>query len=330
MTDVDSDRDAATFEALRPRLIAVAYRMLGTLAEAEDVVGDVAERWMRSDREAVRVPEAWLMSVTSRRALDVLKSARMRRERYPGVWLPEPVATDDAPDVIADRDDTLTMGFLLLLERLTPLERAVFVLHDVMGHPHDEIAAMLDRSVVASRQALRRARVHVQVPRARREEDRAAARQVAERFLAAGAGGDLEEFLACLAPDVTVVSDGGGVVYASIRPVVGRQRAGRYLTNLSRRSGELFVVPMELNQSPGFVLCGDLGWIALLFDVDGDKITTIRAVVHPGKLERLVARLPGTDHLPSPWDRASRYRHRGGRPTGVDSVSHAAIDQTGP
>ena len=151
--------------------MAIAYRMLGSVAEAEDVIGDVAERWAVADREAVRVPEAWLVTTTTRRALDVLRSARLQRESYPGVWLPEPVATGDGPDDGIERSETLTMGFLLLLERLTPLERAVFVLHDVLDYPYREIADAVGRAEPACRQALHRARHHVTVPNRRTPAD---------------------------------------------------------------------------------------------------------------------------------------------------------------
>ena len=126
------------FEAARPRLLGIAYRMLGSRAEAEDVVGDVAERWTTADRAAIREPEGWLVTVTTRRALDVLRSARLQREEYPGAWLPEPVATDERRRTwTSSGRESLTMGFLVLLERLTPIERAVFVLHDVLDHPYD-------------------------------------------------------------------------------------------------------------------------------------------------------------------------------------------------
>ena len=178
------DDGGAAFEAARPKLMAIAYRMLGSVAEAEDVIGDVAERWAVADREAVRVPEAWLVTTTTRRALDVLRSARLQRESYPGVWLPEPVATGDGPDDRIERSETLTMGFLLLLERLTPLERAVFVLHDVLDYPYREIADAVGRAEPACRQALHRARPprhRPDPPNARRPGSRRARRPALPR-----------------------------------------------------------------------------------------------------------------------------------------------------
>ncbi|MDQ3176022.1 MAG: RNA polymerase sigma factor SigJ [Actinomycetota bacterium] len=314
--DRDEDRDgAAAFVATRPKLFGVAYRMLGSVVEAEDVVGDVAERWTAADRSSVRVPEAWLVTATTRRALDVLRSARIRREQYTGVWLPEPVATGDDPGDALERPETLAMGFLLLLERLTPLERAVFVLHDVLDYGHRDIAAMLDRSEDSSRQALHRARRHVTAPEPRTEADRAEAHRIAEQFLVAGTSGDVDQLVACLAEDIVVTSDGGGVVYASMRPVTGRVRVARYLLNLGQRiADDIAVVPIELNGTPSFVLYGSGQWVALVVEAEGGLVHRIHAVVHPGKLQRLVASLPESSGRPGPWDSPGRFRHRrGGR-----------------
>ena len=177
------------FEAARPRLMAIAYRMLGSRAEAEDVVGDVALRWTAADRDAIANPEAWLVTVTTRRTLDVLRSARLQREAYPGVWLPEPIVTGGGPDDELERVESLTMGFLVLLERLTPIERAVFVLHDALDYPYDEIADAVGRSEDACRQALHRARRHVAAPRRRSAAERTEAESVAHRFMATVSGG---------------------------------------------------------------------------------------------------------------------------------------------
>ena len=171
---------ADAFAAARPRLLGIAYRMLGSFVEAEDVVGDVAERWATADQASIRQPEGWLVTATTRRALDVLRSARLQRVDYPGEWLPEPIATGDDPDVEVERAETLTMGFLLLLERLTPIERAVFVLHDVLDHPYGAVAQAVGRSEQACRQALHRARQHVTVPARKTPAERAHAEEVAD------------------------------------------------------------------------------------------------------------------------------------------------------
>jgi RNA polymerase sigma-70 factor, ECF subfamily len=310
------DDGAAAFEDARPKLMAIAYRMLGSVAEAEDVVGDVAESWAATDRDEVRIPEAWLVTATTRRALDVLRSARLQRESYPGVWLPEPIATDEAPGEGLERTETLTMGFLLLLERLTPIERAVFVLHDVLDYGHDEIAEAVGRTSAACRQALHRARKQVKLPAKRSEADRAHAARVAERFVAASLAGDADGLLAVLAPDVVMTSDGGGIVYAAIRPVVGPRRVERLITNQIGRLGldEALIVPCELNGSPGAVVHAGGTWLAYAIEVDGDRVAAIRVVVSPAKLERLVATLPEAAGRPGPWETSERFRHRGGQP----------------
>jgi RNA polymerase sigma-70 factor (ECF subfamily) len=313
MTTVDDG--GAAFEAARPKLMAIAYRMLGSVVEAEDVIGDVAERWAATDREVVRVPEAWLVTATTRRALDVLRSARLQRESYPGVWLPEPIATGDGPDEEVERTETLTMGFLLLLERLTPLERAVFVLHDVLDYPYREIAEAVGRAEPACRQALHRARRHVAVPARQTRADRVHAAAVAQRFLAAALGDDVDGFVAALAPDVVLTSDGGGLVHAAMRPVVGVERVSRFVANLvARASGDMFVVAHELNGAPGYVIHAGGSWLAFVVEVRGDQVAAIRAVTSPPKLERLLATLPGAGDRPGAWDTPARFRHRHGQP----------------
>ncbi|MGI9053995.1 MAG: RNA polymerase sigma factor SigJ [Ilumatobacteraceae bacterium] len=314
--------DADAFEAARPKLMAIAYRMLGSVVEAEDVVGDVAERWSTMDVDAVRNSEAWLVTVTTRRALDVLRSARLQRESYPGVWLPEPIATGDGPGDELERRETMTMGFLLLLERLTPIERAVLVLHDVLDHPYSLIAEAVGRTEAACRQALHRARQHVTVPAARPLADRARAERVASRFLTAGLCGDVEELLATLSPDVVVTSDGGGVVHAAMRPVRGRDRALRFLGGLGRNLGDdPLMHPCELNGAPGFVTHTTAGWAAMLCEVAGDQVTEVRMVVNPEKLERLLAAHPDlAAGRPGPFHSAGWLRHRGGRPVARPSV----------
>ncbi len=313
MTIVDAG--AAEFEAARPKLMAIAYRMLGSVCEAEDVVGDVALRWAAADRDGVRIPEAWLVTVTTRRALDVLRSARLQRESYPGVWLPEPIATGDGPAEEVERIESLTMGFLVLLERLTPIERAVFVLHDALAYPYATIAEAVGRSEAACRQALRRARHHVTLPQRRTAAERAHAEHVAQRFLAAGVSGDVDALVAVLAPDIVFTSDGGGVVHAAMRPITGAARVGRFLTNLAGRVGDdPLAVPCELNGEPGVVMHVTDGWLAMSAEIAGDRVERIWLVVNPAKLERLVAALPDAAGRPGPWSTPGRFRHRGGRP----------------
>lgn len=304
------------FQVARPRLLGIAYRMLGSWAEAEDIVGDVAERWLHADRDAIREPEAWLVTVTTRRALDVLRSARVQREEYPGVWLPEPVATDGAPEMDVERRESLTMGFLLLLERLTPIERAVFVLHDALGHPYDLVAQAVGRSEDACRQALSRARKHVAVPQRRSVAERRQAEEVAMRFLTVGMGGDVDALLAALSPDIVVTSDGGGVARAAIRPVVGPHRVARFLLNLGSRLGDdPLVVPCEINGSPGAIVHIPDGWSALTVETAGDAVTGVHVIANPAKLERLVAALgPLTAGRPGVWESVRPFRNWHGQP----------------
>ncbi len=311
MTD---DGGAAAFEDARPKLFGIAYRMLGSVVEAEDVVGDVALRWARTDRGAVVVPEAWLVATTTRRALDVLRSARLQREQHPGVWLPEPIATDEAPGDRIERAETLTMGFLLLLERLTPIERAVLVLHDVLDLSHHDVAVALGRSEPACRQALHRARRHVTVPARRTAADHARAAAVTERFFAATASGDVDALIATLAPDVLVTSDGGGRVHAAMRPVVGPARAARYIGNLALRYPADVAVARWLNDSPALVLRAGKSWVAAVCEVRDDAVVAVHFVVDPVKLERLVATLPQAVGRPGVWATDGRFRHRGGVP----------------
>ena len=311
-----TDDAAVAFEASRPKLMAIAYRMLGSVVEAEDVIGDVAERWLAANRDEVRIAEAWLVTATTRRALDVLRSARVQRESYLGVWLPEPLATSDIPGENMERVESLTVSFLLLLERLTPIERAVFVLHDVLGYSYEEVSEAVGRGEPACRQALRRARQHVTLPEPRMAADVEQAESVAERFMLAGLTGDVDALMATLAPDVVLTSDGGGVVYAAIRPVRGVTRVTRFIQNLVNRGGlaeNPFIVVCELNGCPGVILQAADRWITIGIESEGELVTAINVVVNPDKLERIVASIPEAAGRPGPRANPDRFRHRQGR-----------------
>lgn len=270
------------------RLFGIAYRMLGSVTEAEDTVQDTFERWAAVDRAAVREPAAWLTTVLTRLCVDRLRSARHRRETYVGPWLPEPLATEGVdPADLAATADSLTFAFLVVLETLSPLERVVFVLHDVFGHPQAEIAGMLDRSPAAIRQAARRARQHLAQRQPRYDSDRARQLAVAEAFLAACAGEDLDAMLKLLSPEVTFTGDGGGVVPATRRPVHGARPVADTLIGfwrLARRKG-WSVQPTEVNAGPGLVVRdGDRIDAVFVVDVGDDGITSIRGVRNPAKL----------------------------------------------
>lgn len=278
------------------RLFGLAYRMLGSATEAEDVVQDTFERWTAADRLRIREPAAWLTTVATRLCLDRLQAARRRREEYVGPWLPEPIATDVAdPADVAGAADSLTLAFLVVLESLSPLERAVFVLHEVFGYPHADIAGMLERTPAAVRQVAARARRHLEQRRPRYSTDRAQQWAVAEAFLAACAGEDIERMLGLLAPDVTFTGDGGGVVAATRAPISGSQRVAAMLVAFWR-SGRRWgwtVEPAEVNAQPGLVVRnGDTVESVMVVDVVDGRIAAVRAVRNPTKLEAFGRRQP--------------------------------------
>lgn len=281
MTEADA---AASFDPLRPRLIRVAYRMLGSIADAEDVVQDAFLRWLDTDRAAVREPEAFLRRVVTRLSLDQLKSARVRREHYVGEWLPEPV-------VEAEPVEDVTLPLLIALERLSPLERAAFLLHDVFGLDFDEVAQSIDRDPAACRQLAARARTHVRSEKPRYELDKARGLELAAAFFSASRGGDMERLQAMLAEDVSVHSDGGGKRVAGYRPVFGLENVMKLQASLARffREGTSQLVSYGfINGLPGFVTCegdGMLQTTALLV-VDG-QIHAIYVMRNPDKLGHL-------------------------------------------
>jgi RNA polymerase sigma-70 factor (ECF subfamily) len=229
----------AAFDAERRRLVGLAYRMTGTPDDAEDVVQDAWLRWQRADPSRIENPAAWLTTVTTRLAIDRLTSARARRERYVGPWLPEPLAAAD--DVDPDPSDavaaaeSLSLGFLRVLETLAPVERAVFLLHDVFGYPFEEIAATVDRSPAATRQIAKRARGRVRDGRPRIEPEPADVEALSDAFFAAIVDGDVERLTTLLTHDVVHLSDGGPDHHAARRPVVGADRVARLFVNLARR-----------------------------------------------------------------------------------------------
>jgi RNA polymerase sigma-70 factor (ECF subfamily) len=275
--------------ANRGRLFGIAYRMLGEVGAAEDVVQEALLRWSQRT-EQVDDPAAWLTTVTSRLCLDRLRSARRRRETYVGPWLPEPVATDAAdPADTAATADSLSLAFLVVLERLSPLERAAFLLHDVFGYTHAEVAAMLDRTPAAVRQVASRARAHLAERRPRFEADAARRDAVAQAFASAVDGADLDGLLAVVAPDVTFTADGGGVVAASRHPQHGADRVAQVVLQLARlRPPGLTLVMREVNGEPAVVArwadgTVDSVWVLHVLD---DRVAAIDVVRNPDKLGR--------------------------------------------
>lgn len=291
------------FEEHRGLLFGVAYRMLGTVADAEDVVQDAWLRWSAADRSAVADPKAYLIRITTNVALDRLRSARAQRETYVGPWLPEPMLT--APDIAAEGAElaeSVSMAMLVVLETLSPLERAVFVLKEVFGYPYAEIAEALERSEASVRQLGTRARKHVEARRPRFEAGGAERRAATDRFLEVVLGGDINQLMQVLAPDVTLWTDGGGKVKAALRVIDGDQKVARWLAGITGRPyvgvepEDMRMRHVHLNGEPALIVDGPDGPIGTLtVDIDdAGRIHAIHLVANPDKLTAVIEgrRLP--------------------------------------
>ena len=281
------------YEDLRPLMFSIAYRMLGSASDAEDVVQEAFLRFHRESEKGTKIdsPKAYLSAVTTRLAIDHLRSARVRRERYFGTWLPEPVLTDPESDVAqhAETADSLSMAFLVLLESLTPVERAVFLLHEVFDYGYDEIATVVGKSEENCRQLAVRARRQVETKKPRFEASRKRREELAQRFFEAAVNGDAKGLLDLLAADVVVYADGGGKATAFPRPVHGRDRAVRVLLGGTAGGERLGVVGMHtatINGQPGMLLFDGEGRVvvAVTVDVADDLVQTVRAISNPDKL----------------------------------------------
>ncbi|MBV2362048.1 RNA polymerase sigma-70 factor [Streptomonospora nanhaiensis] len=286
------------FEEQRPRLFAIAYRMLGSVAEAEDAVQDTYLRWVGADHCRVEVPAAWLTAVLVNLCRTRLTSARAVRETYPGPWLPEPVVTaapDTDPQEAAVRRETVSMAVLALLERLTPAERAVFVLREAFAYPHREIAAVLELSEANSQQLYHRARSRIEADRPRFSVTDDQARRTAEEFLRAAREGDVAALERLLHADVVAQSDGGGRVHAARKTVRGVERVARYLLSwTTRQLPRLEVAAAEVNGQPGFVALSEgRGVAAMVLEIHGGLVTAVRTVVNPDKLRYVAAQAAG-------------------------------------
>jgi RNA polymerase sigma-70 factor, ECF subfamily len=286
----DQTTSAGVFEEQRALLVAVAYRMLGSVADAEDVVQDVWLRWDRAGWAAIADPRGYLVRMATRGAIDRLRQRAARREAYIGPWLPEPVltASDVADDVAeaAERAEAISLALLVVLDTLSPLERAVFVLREAFAFSYAEIATILGRGEPAVRQLASRARVHVQERRPRFDADPATRRRVTEGFLAACASGDLTALMGMLASDVTFVSDGGGRAPAAPRPIVGAARVARFLLGIwSGPLPEPRVRIVWLNGDPGLLVTShEEPFATYVLDLVGDRIQRIYVVANPAKL----------------------------------------------
>jgi RNA polymerase sigma-70 factor, ECF subfamily len=284
-----------SYEDLRPLLFSIAYRMLGSVSEAEDIVQEAFLRFHKatSEGEEVESPKAFLSTVTTRLAIDHLRSARVRRECYVGQWLPEPLVVDERADTAkhAEMADSLSMAFLQVLERLSPVDRAVFLLHDVFDYGYGEIAEMVGKSEVNSRQIATRARQRVREETPRFEASPEEGEELAQRFLAALQEGDVDGLLEVLTGDAVLYGDGGGIAAASPKPVVGGERVARFLGGAFRRARELKVTLRYaiVNGQPGGLSYDADGRVAnaFAFDIAEGGIQTIRSVVNPDKLGHL-------------------------------------------
>jgi RNA polymerase sigma-70 factor (ECF subfamily) len=281
--------EAAVFEAQRRHLTGLAYRMLGSLAEAQDIVQEAYVRWHQADRNRVANPHAYLSRTVARLCLDHLKSGRARHENYVGPWLPEPVL-DHAALAADDYAHDLSIALMLTLERLSPLERACFLLHDVFDMDFYEVAEVLGRSPASCRQLATRARAQVRASRSRFRPSQQECERLAAAFGAAAQSGDTHALAELLAEDVTLYSDAGGKAPAALRPVAGRDKVARLITGLTKKGiqGIRAVRTAQINGSPGFIIereSGDIFTVA--FDFRDGLIANIYLVINPDKLRHL-------------------------------------------
>jgi RNA polymerase sigma-70 factor, ECF subfamily len=293
----DLESDVAAFEEWRTLLFGIAYRMLGSTADAEDMVQEASVRWLRRGDDPVRSVRAYLVTVVTRLCIDQLESAHATRVSYAGPWLPEPLVVDESAAI--EQADTLSLAFLVLLEELTPPERAAYLLHDIFGYTFEEVARSLGRTPASSRQLASRARQRIEQRRHRFDADLRHGRELTDRFLEACATGDLSGLLSLLSDDVVVWTDGGGKVRAAMRPVVGPEQSSRFLINVAKR---VRGVPrgVILNGQPAAVLVdGDTVVAAIVLDILEGRVVGVRVVSNPDKLRRLGAQLAATAQGPS-------------------------------
>ncbi|MET9605155.1 RNA polymerase sigma factor SigJ [Streptomyces sp. NPDC006512] len=304
--------DVDRFERARPRLEAIAYRLLGSASEAEDAVQETFLRWQAADVGRIEVPEAWLTKVLTNWCLNALTSARARRETYVGRWLPEPLLAGDpmlGPADTAEQRESVSYAVLVLLERLSPGERAVYVLREAFDHTHREIAEILEISEAASQQTYHRAKKHVADGKARTEIDGAAARKIVEEFLAAATTGRTEPLVRLLTQDAVSVGDGGGKVLARAKAFEGALAVATFLRGLFKPSaakrahvgGAPEIYATTANGGPAVVAVVDGRVVAITcLEVTADGIAAVRSQVNPDKLVRATGQWAATDHGEGP------------------------------
>ena len=280
-----------SFEKHRPLLFSIAYRMLGSIQDAEDMVQEAFLRWQQAPADAVQSPKAYLTAVVTRLCIDRLRSARAQREQYVGVWLPEPLPTAQVPGVAdtAALAESLSMAFLVLLESLSPLERAVFLLREVFEYGYAEIARIVGRNEAHCRQMFRRSRQRIAARRPRFRVSPEQQDRLVRQFVRACATGDMEGLLALLAEDIVLYSDGGGMAGTARKPIYGRARVARLIAALLRKAPPTLTLHLaRINGQPGVIAYADgkpLG--VLVFDSAEDRLQTAYLVVHPEKLRRI-------------------------------------------
>jgi RNA polymerase sigma-70 factor (ECF subfamily) len=290
--DTIASIEDAPLERYRPRLFGIAFRMLGNVQDAEDLVQEAMLRWQKTERASVREPEAWLVAVVTRLAIDRLRQAQTKRAQYPGPWLPEPVAEASlSPDYRTELASDLSMAFLVLLERLAPEERAAFLLRDVFGSDYDEIARTLGKSPAAARQTVHRARERVRTDRPRFSAPPEAKERLLGRFIAALETADKDAMLALFTKDIAWTSDGGGKVNAARRVLHGDERIARMLTKLALKYGEHSTRRIvRLNGEPAVLeyFAGSLFGVTFC-ETDGERFTAMYRVLNPEKLKHVLA-----------------------------------------
>ena len=281
-----------TFDQLRPRLHAIAYRMLGAVAEAEDVVQDAWLRWHGADRTVIDNPEAWLVSVTTRLAIDHLRAAKLQREHYAGIWLPEPLLTEstDSPETIHERADDVSVAYLFLLERLTPEARAAFLLREVFDADYAEVAAIIGKSESACRQLVSRAKTQLRDARPPQPVRKSAHLNLVRRFAQALEQGSFDAIRALLADEATLIGDGGGKVSSFPKPLVGGGKIAQLYFAAQRRGQAVHVQMVMLNGQWSLLRFVD-GQLesAQTYETDGERIVGIQAQRNPDKLQRILA-----------------------------------------
>lgn len=287
------DDATETFEKHRRRLFGLAYRMLGSVGDAEDAVQDTYLRWHRTDRSAIHTPEAWLVTACTRLCIDRLRAAKLERENYPGIWLPEPLVELEVslPGAEAAREmaDDLSMAMLMVMERLTPAERAAYLLREAFDYDYPQIAAALKKSEAACRQLVSRAQKHLKEARPRFAADRAAARQLAEKFAAATRAGDAGMFAGLLAEDAMLWSDGGGKAAAALNVINGPDKITRFFVGIAGKlPAGLRRVTAVVNGQPGWILFeDDRPYLALAMDIVDGAVRNVFIMRNPDKLARL-------------------------------------------